>query len=172
MQACRGGGCTAEFFGVNGLVSFRILQLSPDIRGQRHSAESLQDFKENAFIQKPHDPVPARGSFLHDGLKLSIAEKNVLARLCFSAGAGETLPAIIAEIPKKNKLDSTARRPCPDEPRREDTGIVENKAVPFPQEIRKIVEMPMLHAAGVFIQTEQAGFVPLFQRCLGDKFFG
>ena len=55
---------------------------------------------------------------------------------------------------------------------RDDAGIVKYQYIAGAKIFGKIIKMPMLHGAGIFINHQQPAVIPRFYRMLGDSFFG
>ena len=55
---------------------------------------------------------------------------------------------------------------------RQHPAVIEDQAVPRAEELGQVVEMPVLHSAGLLVQQHEPGAVPALQRGLGDQFLG
>ena len=64
---------------------------------------------------------------------------------------------------------AAAGLPVADEPGGQHPGVIEHQAVTRSQQGGQIVKMHMFGGAGLFVQHQQSGGVPLLQGSLGDE---
>ena len=165
--------CRARCFGVNRLVAFGIIQLFLDIRRQRHGAELVEDFQENALIVETDQAVAVRLNSLDGCGQQAVTEGQLYAGAGLFARTRQALPQTVAlvgqqqHLDRRNMADSVAHQT-----RRNDARIVEYHAVARLNILQQIAEMTVRHRAVSAVEHHQTGRVTLLQRMLGNQAFG
>ena len=144
-----------------------IVRRPLDVRRQRHAADLLQPFHEDALVFKLHDARAVRSKIYNVGFeqrpvrKIASrpAEDHIIARLEPAARPHHDFPGVPGARPfDEQKLHVGAAllagcfaggvfdRFAAEEPRRNDFAVVEDEAVPFFQIFKDFEEVPVLDA--------------------------
>ena len=170
VEAGGGGGGGAHLPGVDGLVPLRVVELGLDIGRQGHFAQLLQLLQKDALIVKADQPVAPLQHLSDLGGELALAEGYLGTGLHLAAGPHQALPGLVAPVDEQQHLHGTAAGlPVADEPGGQHPGVIEHQAVPRSQHGGQIVKMHVFGLAGLFVQHQQPGGVPLLQRGLSDE---
>ena len=165
-----GGGGRTHLPGVDGLIPLRVVKLGLNVRRQRHLAQLLQLFQENALIVEADQPVTALQHLGDLGGELALAEGHLRTRTHLTAGPHQALPGLVAPVDEQQHLHrAPAGLPMADKPGGQHPGVVEHQAVFRSQQSGQIEKVHMLRFAGMLVQHQQPGGVPLFQRSLSDQ---
>ena len=166
-----GGRCggAAQLLGVHGLIALRVLKLRLYVGRQRHFAKALQHFEENALVMEADYPVPALGHAFHRSRKLTVAKGQLRAGLRLSARTAQAFPAAVPKVAQQHQLHAAAGESAADKSRGQYTGVIQNKAVPLPQQVGELIKMHMLNFTRSLIQMQKPRMVALLQRSLRDQ---
>ena len=170
VQARRGGGSGAVDLGVHRLVALLVLKLLLDIGGQGHFPQPLQHLQENPLIIEAHQAVAAGQLLHHLRRQFPVAEGQLRPGAHPLARPHQALPGLVPPVDQQQHLArAAAGQPVAQQTGRKHPGIIEDQAVAGPEILRKIVKIPVLPRAGVLVQHQQPGGVPLGDGRLGDQ---
>jgi hypothetical protein len=124
-------------------------------------------------VLKSDDSVAVLDDIGHLGAEQAAAEDKPFSNLGMFAGADECLPDIQLMLIQEKKLDRRAGiLPLPDQPRRQNAGIVEHQQVARLEKIRKIIKMLMPDGSGFPVEAEHPAGISGIDRVLGNQLFG
>lgn len=173
VEASCWGSCRAIFLGVDGLVAVLVFQLFMDIGWQGHVAQAFQNLQENAIVGKLHNPSPVV-QLCHDGCRQATVPKaHNRASLEAFGGLGQDLPLVAGGVFEEEELDLTAGiRLVAIEAGGQDPGVVHDQGVARVELVNDVVKAGVGHGLAVPVDDQEAGGIPLLQRCLGNQVLG
>ena len=172
-----GGGGGAVVLGVDGLVPPLVLELLFDVGGQGHPPQPLQNLQEDALVGEADQAVAALHLPNDLAHQLPVPEGDPGAGPQLLPRADQTLPHVVPPVNEQQHLRRPAGRPvaveaAAQEPGGQHPAVVHDEAVPGPQQVGQLVEVPVGPGPRHLVQRQQAGGVPPLQRRLGDKLLG
>ncbi len=174
VEARRGGGSTAKFFGIDGLILALVFQLLGDIGRQRHLAELVQLFVERFGVIIEGDKLIAvLQRLVHDGRQAAVAEADLGAGLHPLAGLCKALPLVALHLTQEQQLtDRAGGLLNAHDTGRQDFGVVDHQQVARLKVFGQIAEDAVLDAVILLVQNHQPGSVTGAGRLLCDQLFG
>ena len=166
----RGGG--THLAGIHRLIALLVLQLFLDVRRQGHLADSIEHRVKIAFVAEFYQPVSPFHDFKHLGFQKAAPEREMRARLCAPARAGQHLPHVVPLRGKKEEFHLCAGVILdPVNSGGQNPRIVQDQAVSGHKEVDDIIKMFMGDLPVFSVQNQKPGSVPRFDRCLCDQLF-
>ena len=169
------GGSRAIDPGVNGLIPFLVLKLRFDIRGQRHAAQPFQYLQEDPLVGETDKAIASL--HLLDDLpgKFAVSKGDLGSGAQLLPGTYQAFPDIIAPVDQQQNLAGAPHRsvtvnPAPQEPGRQNAGVIHNEAVSRIEQGRQFIKVTVLPLASYLVQHKETGAVPLLKRCLRNQF--
>ena len=162
--------CAAQFTGIDRLVTLTVIEFFLDVRGEGHFAEAVQNFEKNSPIQEAYDAVPVRQHGFNHCTEFTGPEDDFSAFTEPSARTAEALPAISAKVPQKNQFRCAPACPVAQQPGGENSGIIDDQAVAFPQQRRQFVKHAVCQRSALPVEAKQPGMIAFWNRSLRDQF--
>ena len=169
----RGGGAVDPC--IHGLIAFPVLELFFDIRRYGHLSQTLQRLQEDALAVEPDQTVaPLHLSGNLTGQLFLGAEAHLCPGPQLLPRTHQAFPDVVPPVDEQQRLAGPAPLPtgvdaAAQQPGGQNTGVVHNQTVAGAQQLRKLIKMPVGPRAGLLVQDQQPGGVPLFQGRLGNQ---
>ena len=162
--------CGTIYFGIDGLIAIRIIQLFPDIWGQRNISEFLKNLIENAMIDHLHLPESLFLDFDALCLESAIMEAHDCSELDRMSIAEQAFPYIIRKLSQQQHFHM-----CPGffldpvETGRDDSRIIADEDISFMEIIHDVIEMLMFQFSALHMDHHHPAGLAVLQRSLGNE---
>ncbi len=157
---------------VDGLVALAVLRLSfrgpLDVGRERHRSRTLQHLVERVLRAQAHPPDPLLAR--QDLRRQPVLEFECRAHRRLARAAQPGAPDGLAFAFDQQQLDASPGRLAPDEPRREDTRVVDDEQIVRREASGQIAEAAM--PDGFARQHQQPRLITRRGRILGDRLRG
>ena len=139
---------------------------------KRHFTDFIKHCIKIAFIVKPYNAVTVFHNRKNRCFHKAVSKDEFSAFSCFFARTCKNLPLVCIVLIEKKELNNCSRTYLHTvNTGRQNSCIIENQAVAFPEIIKDIIKMLMLDIACFFIENQQTGCVARFNRALSNQFF-
>ena len=133
VQPRRRRGRAALDLGIDRLIALLIGKLLLDVGRQRHLAEALERFKEDALVIEPYHAVSVR-QHIHDlRRQLTAAKLHFRALAQMLARTHDAFPGLLSAVDEQQHLArAAARQTLAEKSRRQHAGVVQDQAIAGP----------------------------------------